>query len=163
MTSAANNERPNSPTPEPPAAERAPLIPQTPHRTQTPSDFPVDTSEEMIHVQLLQQANPAPQELIYGQRPCRANAGKLTSTRFHDESFTSLATHDSGPYTKDYQAYNLISITEPATYMEAIQGRSKKEWLKAIKEELTSLHNNNTWTVTGAGYRYVLCFVLSIG
>jgi len=92
--------------------------------------------------------NPPPQEPIYSQRPRRANAGKFTSTWFDNETFSSLATHYPNPNTYNCQAYNTMSTTEPTTYAEAIKGQNNREWKEAIEEELTSLRDNNTWTIT---------------
>jgi len=147
-TSAADYSEPKPRTPEPPEAERTIPTPKTPPRTQTPGGFPIATPEETIHIRPPQDMNPPPQEPIYSQRPWRANAGKFTSTRFDDETFSSLATHNPDPNTYNCQAYNTMSTTEPTTYAEAIKGQNNREWKEAIEEELTSLRDNNTWTMT---------------
>jgi len=121
-TSAADHAEPKPPTPEPPAAERTIPTPETPPRTQTPGGFPIDTPEETIYIRPPQAINPPPQEPIYSQRPRRANAGKFTSTRFHDETFSSLATLYPNPNSYNCQAYNTMGTTEPTTYTEAIRG-----------------------------------------
>jgi len=37
-----------------------------------------------------------------------------------------------------------MSLTEPTTYTEAIQGPNSQKWKEAINEELTSLNENDT-------------------
>ena len=58
-TSAAEGEEPKPPTPEPPEPESSKQIPQTPYRTHTPGEFPVDTPIDAIHVR---PPEPQPQE-----------------------------------------------------------------------------------------------------
>ena len=36
---------------------------------------------------------------------------------------------------------------EPMTFEEAVNSKSKEKWKEAIKSELDSLHENNTWTI----------------
>jgi hypothetical protein len=43
---------------------------------------------------------------------------------------------------------NFIEVEIPNTYEEAISGLNNHNWMEAIKEELQSHENNNTWTIT---------------
>lgn len=43
---------------------------------------------------------------------------------------------------------NFMEVEIPKTYEEAVTGTNCQEWKKAIKEELKSHENNNTWTIT---------------
>jgi len=46
-----------------------------------------------------------------------------------------------------YQA-NLVELTEPTTYQEAISGKNAGKWNKAIEEELEAHERNGTWRLT---------------
>jgi len=144
-TSAAHQEEPPPPTPEPPQDPIPATIPQTPQRMQTPGEFPRDSPLDMIHVR---PPEPKPQEEVYSQRPKRANAGKFTSTRFHDEEFSSLAIHNPTVSSSEYHAYSMTNSAEPTTYTEAVSGPDKEMWEEAKEEELTSLRDNHTWVIT---------------
>ncbi|CAK1579065.1 unnamed protein product [Parnassius mnemosyne] len=49
---------------------------------------------------------------------------------------------------------NLVELSLPRTYDEAIQSPQKNEWSQAIREELSAHEENNTWSaVTRAGQR----------
>lgn len=49
---------------------------------------------------------------------------------------------------------NLVELSLPQTYEEAIKSSHKKEWSNAIQEELAALEENKTWsTVENAGQR----------
>lgn len=41
---------------------------------------------------------------------------------------------------------NLVELSLPQTYMEALMSPQKTEWVKAIKEELSAHEENNTWS-----------------
>lgn len=52
----------------------------------------------------------------------------------------------------DLIAYALMSaedmpIEEPASYSEAIKSEKCDRWIEAMKEEVNSLHRNQTWTL----------------
>lgn len=52
----------------------------------------------------------------------------------------------------DLIAYALMSaedmpIEEPASYSEAMKSEKCDRWLEAMKEEVNSLHKNQTWTL----------------
>jgi len=147
-TSAAERQEPKPPIPEPPEPEQPAkhcTIPQTPQRIHTPGEFPQDTIEEVIHVR---PPDPPVQEEVYSQRPHRTTAGKRTSTRFHDEQFSVITIHNTHHHSPEYYAYYTTSTTEPTTYTEATTGANKEMWVAAIQEELTSLHDNNTWVIS---------------
>lgn len=38
-----------------------------------------------------------------------------------------------------------IEYFEPATYSEAMRSKESREWMKAMEEEINSLHKNGTW------------------
>ena len=40
-----------------------------------------------------------------------------------------------------------IELNEPTNYNDACRRRDKAEWMKAMKEEMDSLHKNETWTL----------------
>ena len=126
--------------------------PQTPAKFITPGEFPVDTSDDTIHVRPEILPNPPQQEEEYAQRPRRANAGRFTSTRFRDEQFSQLAVlHNTNPPSIHYpHAFQCSTAydTEPTTYNEAVTGPNSQEWKLAISEELASLAENNTWILT---------------
>ena len=145
-TSQIDTDEPKPPTPEPPAAENSSQTPHTPQRNYTPGEFPIDTPLDAIQVRL--PAEPQPQEEAYAQRPRRMNAGKFTSTRFHDESFSSLAIHQPDTNPGRFCALQSICTSEPTTYAEAISGTNHEQWKAAIEEELTSLYDNDTWVLT---------------
>ncbi|CAG4933546.1 unnamed protein product [Colias eurytheme] len=46
---------------------------------------------------------------------------------------------------RNYEA-NLVELSLPQTYTEALSSPQKSEWSKAIKEELSAHKENNTWT-----------------
>ena len=112
----------------------------------TPGEFPIDTPVDAIHVRL--PAEPQPQEEAYAQRPRRTNAGKFTTSRFPDESFSSLAIHQPRTNADGFRALKCISTSEPTTYAEAISGANHEQWKAAIEEELTSFYDNDTWVLT---------------
>ena len=146
--SAADYSEPKPPTPEPAEAEMTIPTHKTPQRTQTSGGFPMDTPKETIQIRPPQDINPPLQDPIYSQRPRTANASKFTATRFHHETFSSLATYYPNPNTYNCQGYNTMSTTKPTTYAEAIKRQNNREWKEAIEEELTSLRDNNTWMIT---------------
>ena len=131
-TSGTDTDKPKPPTPEPPAADNSSQTPHTPQRNFTPGEFPTDTPLDAIHVRL--PAEPQPQEEAYPQRPRRTNAGKFTSTRFHDESFSSLAIHQPNTNPGGFCALQSISTSEPTTYAEAISGANHEQWKAAIDD-----------------------------
>lgn len=47
--------------------------------------------------------------------------------------------------SRNYEA-NLVELSLPQTYAEALKSPLKNEWSKAIKEELSAHKENNTWT-----------------
>lgn len=52
----------------------------------------------------------------------------------------------------------MLTISEPSSYEEATSGNEKNKWTTAMKEELESLHANNTWElVPWTGQRLVDC------
>src|SRR3954471_23054695 len=64
----------------------------------------------------------------------------------------------------DLIAYALISASEvlddePRDYKEVMRSQNKTEWLKAIDDEMKSLHDNHTWELIKkpAGARLVSC------
>ena len=142
-------QEPAAPIPEFVEAENIRLTPQTPLQHYTPGEFPIDGTEEVIHVRLPAIQQPAPQEEVYAQRPRRQNAGRFTSTRFRDEQFSSLAICDSKLSDPQYHAYHTTISNEPETYAEALSGPDKARWKEAINEELDSLYDNKTWVITG--------------
>jgi len=144
-TSAAHREELRPPTPEPPQDPIPATIPQTPQRMQTPGEFPRDSPLDMISVRPPEQKS---QEEVYSQTPKRTNAGKFTSTRFHDEEFPSLAIHNPSVSSSEYHAYSTTNSAEPRTYTEAVSGPDNEMWEEAIDEELTSLRDNHTWVIT---------------
>jgi len=121
---------------------------QTPQRTYTPSVFPQDPIDDIIHLRPPQPAEPPPQEEIYSAPPRRSTAGKFSSTHFHDETFSGLAYQKLPPPPTEYHAYYLSNIAELASYKEGIIGPNQEKWKEAIEEELESLHDNNTWIIT---------------
>ena len=62
------------------------------------------------------------------------------------ENFQILETADEENFF--LIANNLLQEDEPSTYEEAINGKHKEEWKKAIQSELTSLEENGTWELT---------------
>ncbi|MDV3193978.1 MAG: reverse transcriptase domain-containing protein, partial [Sweet potato little leaf phytoplasma] len=44
-----------------------------------------------------------------------------------------------------FNCYTESFSSEPSTYNEAIKSKNCEEWLSAMKQELQSLHSNNTW------------------
>jgi len=46
-----------------------------------------------------------------------------------------------------YEA-NLVELSEPTTYQEAISGKNADKWNKAIEEELEAHKRNGTWRLT---------------
>jgi len=146
--SAAETLPPDNPIQEPADPDDLAPPPQTPHRTYTPGVFPQDPIDDIIHLRQPQPAEPPPQEEIYSARPRHTTAGKFSSTRFHDETFSGLAYQKLPPLPTEYHAYYLSNIPEPASYTEAIIGPNQKQWKEAIEEELQSLHDNHTWVIT---------------
>ena len=64
----------------------------------------------------------------------------------------------------DLIAYALISASEvldeePRDHKEVMRSQNKTEWLKAMDDEMKSLHDNNTWELIKkpAGARLVSC------
>ncbi|KAK9053912.1 hypothetical protein SSX86_024987 [Deinandra increscens subsp. villosa] len=55
---------------------------------------------------------------------------------------------------EDISAFVFLSVVgydnviEPSTYEEAISSKYRDQWVKAMKEEISSLHKNHTWVVT---------------
>jgi len=41
----------------------------------------------------------------------------------------------------------LVAVVGPNTYKQAVKSKHSKEWLKAMGEEMDSLHKSNTWTL----------------
>ena len=44
-------------------------------------------------------------------------------------------------------SYKEISENEPRTYSEAMKSKQSQQWQQAMKEEMQSLHDNQTWTL----------------
>ena len=44
-------------------------------------------------------------------------------------------------------SYQEISENEPRTYSEAMKSKQSQQWQQAMKEEMQSLHDNQTWTL----------------
>jgi len=155
-------ESPNPQTPAPnpspdPSPDPVPIgAPEpartTPARVTTPGDFPLDSGEETIHVRPSLLPNPPRQETEYAQRPKRSTAGKYTSTRFHDEQFSRLATltPQSPNRLPACHAFTTMRTydTEPASFTEAVSGPDAAQWKGAIEEELLSLEENESWILT---------------
>lgn len=67
-----------------------------------------------------------------------------------DHQITKRPRKAEGYFIGMFATPNLALFTvdgEPDTFKQAVSGPNKIEWNKAIKEELDSLHKNNTWTV----------------
>ncbi|KAG0640904.1 hypothetical protein HOY80DRAFT_1040565 [Tuber brumale] len=143
IVSVARIDEPKPPIPEPPEPEDLPPLSQTLPQSHTPSAFSIDTPLDATHVHL---TNSPAQENPYTQCPRRSNAGKYTTTQFHDKTF--LVVHQHSGDSPAFHTFPSISTTEPSTYMKAISGPHYTEWREVIVEELTSLNNNKTWVLT---------------
>jgi len=140
------------PSPDPVPISAPEPAPTTPARVTTPCDFPLDSGEETIHVRPALLPNPPRQETEYAQRPKRSTAGKYTSTGFHDEQFSRLATltHQSSNRLPACHAFTSMRTydTQPASFTQAVSGHDAAQWKRAIEEELLSLEENESWILT---------------
>jgi len=67
----------------------------------------------------------------------------------HVESQLRRSTREHQP-SRRYSPSEYVLLTdggEPESYQEALEHEHKREWLKAMKEELKSLHENHTYNL----------------
>ena len=71
-----------------------------------------------------------------------ANDPETTNRRTTRRKITPLPFHHEFGYAAT------TNVDEPKTYAEALQSTDHEKWVEAMKEEMNSLEENETWTVT---------------
>ncbi|GJT97707.1 retrovirus-related pol polyprotein from transposon TNT 1-94 [Tanacetum coccineum] len=93
----------------------------------------------------------------------RAKRTTTIPARYRDEGNVSLS-RPSGSKVDDMAAYAFAiaeeeDTHEPITFQEAINSSEKDEWVRAMKEEMSSLKKNHTWELVDQppGQKLVSC------
>ncbi|GKB73282.1 retrotransposon protein, putative, ty1-copia subclass [Tanacetum coccineum] len=93
----------------------------------------------------------------------RAKRTTTIHARYRDEGNISLS-RPSGSKVDDMAAYAFAiaeeeDTHEPITFQEAINSSEKDEWVRAIKEEMSSLKKNHTWELVDQppGQKLISC------
>lgn len=133
------------------ACEFQPLVEQTeesPDTKQNTVFIPLETTEEekpkAKHESFLSTGSgEAPsslgEELVTGEASGNTNSANNTPEQ------AQAARNVDTEYEFIYDKENDNDEAEPKTYEEAISGPHSQEWIKAIQQELKSLHEHNTW------------------
>ncbi|GJS26881.1 retrotransposon protein, putative, ty1-copia subclass [Tanacetum coccineum] len=93
----------------------------------------------------------------------RAKRTTIIPARYRDEGNVSLS-RPSGSKVDDMAAYAVAiaeeeDTHEPITFQDAINSSEKDEWVRAMKEEMSSLKKNHTWELVDQppGQKLVSC------
>ncbi|GKA51263.1 retrotransposon protein, putative, ty1-copia subclass [Tanacetum coccineum] len=93
----------------------------------------------------------------------RAKRTTTIPARYRDEGNVSLS-RPSGSKVDDMAAYAFAiaeeeDTHEPITFQEAINSSEKDEWVRAMKEEMSSLKKNHTWELVDQppGQKLISC------
>ncbi|GJR52310.1 retrotransposon protein, putative, ty1-copia subclass [Tanacetum coccineum] len=94
----------------------------------------------------------------------RAKRTVAIPARYRDEGNVSLSRPSGSRVEDDMAAYAFAIVEEedahePITFQEAINSSEKDEWVRAIKEEMSSLEKNHTWELVDQppGQKLVSC------
>ncbi|GJX63193.1 retrovirus-related pol polyprotein from transposon TNT 1-94 [Tanacetum coccineum] len=124
-----------------------------PHTGENPGNEDEEQDEEP------QQQNLENYVLVHD----RAKRTTIIPARYRDEGNVSLS-RPSGSKVDDMVAYAVAiaeeeDTHEPITFQEAINSFEKDEWVRAMKEEMSSLKKNHTWELVDQppGQKLISC------
>ncbi|GJU40764.1 retrovirus-related pol polyprotein from transposon TNT 1-94 [Tanacetum coccineum] len=123
-----------------------------------------DAADSRKEVEFEQDEGPQQQNLDnYVLVHDRAKRTTTIPARYRDEGNVSLS-RPSGSKVDDMAAYEFSiaeeeDTQEPITFQEAINSSEKDEWVRAMKEEVSSLKKNHTWELVDQppGQKLISC------
>ena len=113
-------------------------IEQAPHASKSIGQAPRKNSGEANRPNAL---NDSHDELL---RQVEGELQALTSTEAHHAFHAHVQNHLDG----------LENVHDPITFNEAMASPWRNEWIAAMREELNSLHLNNTWEIAAPGQNH---------
>jgi len=95
----------------------------------------------------IEAENDAENEPIQNQLEAEEESNQIMSPRRSTRERRPPERLTSSKLGEVKLAHGLIHSVDPQSYEEAMQSLERKEWEKAMKEEIQSLEKNNTWKI----------------